>query len=56
MNPIRKLYSDLKISCVAFYAAFKDSRLNTYKKGQMINLYVIVAPTNKFKKTKRKSK
>ena len=56
MNPIRKLYADLKIACVGFYATFKESRLNTYKKGQYVDIYVLVVPTKKFGKTKRKSK
>jgi hypothetical protein len=57
MNPIRKLYADLKIACVGFYATFKESRLNTYKKGgQYVNIYVLVVPTKKSHKTKRKSK
>lgn len=55
MNPIRKLYADLKVACVGFYATFKESRQNKYKKGQWVDIYVLVVPTKKFGKVRRKS-
>ena len=56
MNPIRKFYADLKVACVAFYAALKESRQKKYKKGQWVDIYVLVVPTKKFGKTRRRSK
>jgi hypothetical protein len=46
MNPIRKLYADLKLSCLAFWLVFNHSREKTYFKGQKVWVYGFVIPVN----------
>jgi hypothetical protein len=44
MNPIRKLYADIRIALIAFRMAFRDSRSNTYFRGQRVDIYVLIVP------------